>query len=142
MMIYVVMAYLVCWLPIHLLTVIGDMNPAIFNSQSVHILWLFSHWLAMSNSASSPLIYFSTNTVYRGSFVDILKRRNRTWSGSDSQSGIFELIKRRISLSVHSIPNLCVDSVRRGTEHIDINELKSRFRISQFRRQESTLAYV
>ncbi|XP_045210537.2 RYamide receptor-like [Mercenaria mercenaria] len=49
-------AYAICWLPIHAITIAGDISPQIYDSKLVHILWLFAQCLAVSNSAISPII--------------------------------------------------------------------------------------
>lgn len=57
MMVTVVVFYALCWLPIHVITLVGDHNPAIYNQQHMATLWMLFHWLAMSNSSYNPIIY-------------------------------------------------------------------------------------
>ncbi|KAL4240653.1 hypothetical protein ACF0H5_001444 [Mactra antiquata] len=48
--------YAFCWFPIHVITIIGDVKPEIYNDVTVHIAWLFAHLIAMSNSAITPIV--------------------------------------------------------------------------------------
>ncbi|KAK3588944.1 hypothetical protein CHS0354_043111 [Potamilus streckersoni] len=65
MMMAVILAYAVCWLPLHILTLVGDLNPDIFNQVYMHTIWLFSHLLAVFNSTINPLVYFWMDSTYR-----------------------------------------------------------------------------
>ena len=77
----VVLAYAVCWLPLHVLTVLGEQDESIFDSPLVHTLWLLAHWLAMSNSAVNPLVYFWMNPAYRaGARVMICRRVSKAYT--------------------------------------------------------------
>ena len=71
MLMSVVFVYAVCWLPLHVLTIIGQQDPTIFNHNAVHCVWLFSHWLAISNSGVNPVVYFWMNTSYRRGFIQL-----------------------------------------------------------------------
>ena len=95
-MICVVLAYGLCWLPIHAISVAGDINPAIFDNMSVHVLWLFFHWIAVCNSAVNPIIYFCTKTVYQSALLETL--RNQTYFDKDFE--LFTEIKSRIRTSL------------------------------------------
>lgn len=65
MMITVVIFYALCWLPLHIITLIGDHNPAIYNNKYTPILWLCFHWLSMSNSCYNPIIYLWMSPKFR-----------------------------------------------------------------------------
>ncbi|XP_021351920.1 RYamide receptor-like, partial [Mizuhopecten yessoensis] len=65
MIIVVVIAYLLSWLPLHMITIIGDLDQSIFDSQCVHMLWLTAHWLAFSNSGVNPVIFYWMNSKFR-----------------------------------------------------------------------------
>ncbi|XP_069125753.1 RYamide receptor-like [Argopecten irradians] len=73
MIIVVVIAYLLSWLPLHVITVVGDLDQSIFNSQCVHMLWLISHWLAFSNSGVNPVIYYWMNSKFRQNVLYCLR---------------------------------------------------------------------
>ncbi|XP_069125615.1 RYamide receptor-like [Argopecten irradians] len=65
MIIIVIISFLLAWLPIHVITIIGDLDKTIFNSNIVHMMWLTAHWVAFSNSGVNPLIYFWMNSKFR-----------------------------------------------------------------------------
>ncbi|GFR81282.1 cardioexcitatory receptor [Elysia marginata] len=65
MIIIVVVIYAVCFLPLHVITVVGDHNPAIYSLPHMNVVWLCAHWLAMSHSCYNPIVYFSLNTTFR-----------------------------------------------------------------------------
>ncbi|KAK3776162.1 hypothetical protein RRG08_016302 [Elysia crispata] len=65
MIIIVVVIYAVCWLPLHVITVVGDHNPDIYSLPHMNVVWLCAHWLAMSHSCYNPIVYFSLNTTFR-----------------------------------------------------------------------------
>lgn len=71
MLFIVVAVYGITWLPIHILTILGDIYPEIFNHMSVHCLWLFFHWLAFSNSGINPIIYCWINKTFRSRFYRV-----------------------------------------------------------------------
>ena len=105
-MISIVMAYAVCWLPIHILTVYGDTNPQIFDSKIVHVTWLFFHWIAMSNSAVNPTIYLSTQTIYRNALMNVLeKHRARDDEGMALFSSLRHRIRNSLSTTITLLPS-------------------------------------
>ncbi|XP_059170729.1 RYamide receptor-like [Physella acuta] len=65
MIIIVVVIYAVCWLPLHVITLVGDHNPVIYNAPYMNVVWLCAHWLAMSHSCYNPIVYFSLNATFR-----------------------------------------------------------------------------
>ncbi|XP_060076104.1 RYamide receptor-like [Ylistrum balloti] len=65
MIVIVVLSYLLLWLPFHVITIIGDLDQSIFDSNLVHIMWLIAHWLAFSNSGVNPMIVFWMNSNVR-----------------------------------------------------------------------------
>ena len=69
MLTVVVTAYSLCWLPLHVITIVGDVNPNIYDYTYVHTLWMFIHWLAISNSCTNPIIYFCMNNAFHQGFV-------------------------------------------------------------------------
>ncbi|KAK6187706.1 hypothetical protein SNE40_005670 [Patella caerulea] len=68
MIIIVVTIYAVCWLPLHVLTLIGDQNPDIFDAPYMMYVWMCAHWLAMSHSCYNPFVYFWINPNFREDF--------------------------------------------------------------------------
>ncbi|XP_033747097.1 RYamide receptor-like [Pecten maximus] len=69
MIVVVVIAYLLSWLPIHVITIVGDLDQSIFDADYVHMMWLSAHWLAFSNSGVNPVIYFWMNSKFRHNLV-------------------------------------------------------------------------
>ncbi|XP_060074875.1 RYamide receptor-like [Ylistrum balloti] len=69
MIIVVVIAYLLSWLPLHVINIIGDLDRSIFDADYVHMMWLTAHWLAFSNSGINPIIYFWMNSKFRHSLI-------------------------------------------------------------------------
>ncbi|XP_033747659.1 RYamide receptor-like [Pecten maximus] len=67
MIIVVVIAYLLAWLPLHVITIVGDLDQSIFDVNYIHMTWLTAHWLAFSNSGVNPVIYFWMNSKFRQS---------------------------------------------------------------------------
>lgn len=68
MMITVVVIYALCWLPLHSVTLAGDTNPAVWSYRHIQIVWIASHWLAMSNCCYNPFVYFWMSTNFRSAF--------------------------------------------------------------------------
>lgn len=68
MLVIVVAMFGICWLPLHLFTLILDFYPNILKTVSMETLtrlFISSHWLAMSNSFANPIIYGFTNESFR-----------------------------------------------------------------------------
>ena len=73
MLIVVALTYALCWLPLHVITIVGDVNPRIYDKEYVHVIWLFAHWLAISNCFSNPVIYFWLNSGFRQGLLRIIR---------------------------------------------------------------------
>ncbi|KAL8561787.1 hypothetical protein ACOMHN_010721 [Nucella lapillus] len=73
MIIVVVVIYAVCWLPLHVITIAGDLDPSIYDHSHMNIVWLCFHWLAMSHSCYNPFVYFGMNKRFRNSLKKVLK---------------------------------------------------------------------
>lgn len=71
MMIVVVIIYAICWLPLHVITIAGDINITFYNLPGMNIMWTASHWLAMSNCMYNPFIYCWMNAKYRNGFIKV-----------------------------------------------------------------------
>lgn len=74
MLVVVVVNYALAWLPLHVMTLVGDKNPHIYNEQYVHVLWLFAQLLAFSNAASNPVIYGWMNPKFRSGYCYVLHK--------------------------------------------------------------------
>ena len=68
MMVTVVVIYALCWLPLHSVTLAGDTNPAVWSYRHIQVVWIASHWLAMSNCCYNPFVYFWMSSNFRSAF--------------------------------------------------------------------------
>ncbi len=72
MLVTLVVVFALCWLPLHLFTLILDLAPHLLDgikTQSDERLFLgiyySCHWLAMANSFANPIIYCFLNDSFR-----------------------------------------------------------------------------
>ncbi|VDI29037.1 neuropeptide Y receptor [Mytilus galloprovincialis] len=65
MLFTLVSVYAITWLPIHIITTIADLNPTLYDHRFAHILWLFFHWLAFSNTGINPMVYCWVNKAFQ-----------------------------------------------------------------------------
>lgn len=73
MMITVVIIYALCWLPLHTITIAGDLHPTVWNFPYIQVVWIACHWLAMSNCCYNPIVYCWMNSKFRNGFKYILR---------------------------------------------------------------------
>ena len=73
MMITVVIIYGLCWLPLHTITIIGDVHRSIWNYEYIQPIWIGCHWLAMSNCCYNPMVYCWMNSRFRNGFKHVLR---------------------------------------------------------------------
>lgn len=74
MLVIVVAMFGVCWLPLHMFTLILDFYPAVMHTVDYHVLtslFICCHWLAMSNSFANPIIYGFTNESFRADLLTL-----------------------------------------------------------------------
>lgn len=106
MIIVVVVIYAVCWLPLHAITLAGDMDPEIYNQPYMNIVWLCAHWLAMSHSCYNPIVYFKMNTKFRAGFHKFFKlcnpRRRKKKNGTIFKRVTFDSELRSVHTSINS----------------------------------------
>ncbi|KAL8592269.1 hypothetical protein ACOMHN_036903 [Nucella lapillus] len=74
MMMTVVGIYTVCWLPIHIITILGDTSPEIWEIHAMRYVWNSAHWLAMSSCMYNPFIYWWMSDKFRSGYVFILHK--------------------------------------------------------------------
>ncbi|KAK3091132.1 hypothetical protein FSP39_017354 [Pinctada imbricata] len=72
MMLTVVIIYAICWLPLNMINIAGDINPKIYNITGMNYIWMSFHWLAMSNCMYNPFIYCWMNAKFRNGFRKVL----------------------------------------------------------------------
>ncbi|KAH3869386.1 hypothetical protein DPMN_032549 [Dreissena polymorpha] len=73
MLIVVVIIYAICWLPLHAITIAGDVHLTFYNLPGMNIVWTASHWLAMSNCMYNPFIYCWMNARFRNGFLKVIR---------------------------------------------------------------------
>jgi len=111
MLIVVVIIYTFCWLPLHVITIAGDINKTFYNLPGMNIVWTSSHWLAMSNSMYNPFIYCWMNAKFRNGFKNALR-----CFGVHSSSSDMELQRMNKSqIGQHSVRSTMKGFTRRHT---------------------------
>ncbi|XP_054166956.1 RYamide receptor-like [Oppia nitens] len=78
MMMLCVLSYALCWLPLNTITLIGDQMPDIWTHRYIILIWICSHWLAMSHSSYNPIIIFTMNAKFRLSLIQLFAKRRRS----------------------------------------------------------------
>lgn len=152
MLIVVAMTYALCWLPIHVITILGDIDMSIYDNQYMHVIWLFSHWLAVSNCFSNPVIYFWMNSGFRQGFLRILpssvclpKRYSRhrqsadltgfSWHRRQSADGLVNTVRLTASASRRSLNSLVFSSTNNSSKCLVYNSSRNSnrsFRLVQY----------
>ena len=70
MMLAVVVIYAICWLPLHVITLIGDAIPrVVWRVEHIQSIWVVCHWVAMSSCAYNPIVYCWMNSSFRRGFA-------------------------------------------------------------------------
>ena len=72
-MLTVVIIYALCWLPLHIVTLIGDTDNAIWHFKYIQVVWISCHWLAMSCCCYNPMVYCWMNSTFRNGFRYVLR---------------------------------------------------------------------
>uniref|UniRef100_A0A1A9VF93 G-protein coupled receptors family 1 profile domain-containing protein n=1 Tax=Glossina austeni TaxID=7395 RepID=A0A1A9VF93_GLOAU len=73
MLIIVVVAFGLCWLPLQLYNILYVTIPEINEYHFISIVWFGCDWLAMSNSCYNPFIYGIYNEKFKREFKNRLK---------------------------------------------------------------------
>ena len=60
-----VMIFFGSWLPLHIVTMVGDTDPTIYDDQNIHILWVIFHWLGLSNCGTNCIFYFLKSSTIK-----------------------------------------------------------------------------
>ena len=68
-----VIIYALCWLPLHCVTVLGDLQPTIWDFDGIQLVWIACHWLAVSSCCWNPIVYYWTNDTLRAGFTHTLR---------------------------------------------------------------------
>ncbi|KAH3869932.1 prolactin-releasing peptide receptor-like [Dreissena polymorpha] len=113
MLVIVVAMFGLCWLPLHVFTLIYDFVPVELSYNTLTAIFIGCHWLAMSNSFANPIIYGFTNESFRADLVTLFymwfpccvcltKMMPRYSSGSTNESVVFRrqsLYKKGININ-------------------------------------------
>ena len=73
MLVMTVINYFLSWLPYHVISIVGDVNPSVYDSKDVHALWIMAHLLSFSNSGTNAIIYYWRNNNFRIAFRNLRK---------------------------------------------------------------------
>lgn len=67
MLIVLVCVFTLCWLPLHMFTILADFTDLFthFNVSTISFWYYISHWLAMANCTMNPIIYGYSNKAFR-----------------------------------------------------------------------------
>lgn len=74
MMLTVVSAFTLSWLPLNTLIVVGDEYDAVWQFEHILYVWFTCHWLAMSSACYNPIIYCWMNSKFREGFHYVFRR--------------------------------------------------------------------
>jgi len=77
MLLIVVTLFTLSWLPYQTYFMAALMTPSINQFKYINLLFLLSHWLAMSNSCVNPFIYSIYSSKFRTEFKQRLSLRRR-----------------------------------------------------------------
>lgn len=110
MMIIVVLVYGMCWLPIHIVTLVGDYDPRLYEQEYTKLIWNTSFWLAMSHACYNPFVYVWMNKTFRRGFYKIFatcccKKARRTNSLQEEHTMTMTLSTRNGHSGSHSGSN-------------------------------------
>ena len=65
MLLLVVIIFSLCWFPYQVYFILNIVWPRINNFKYINLIFLISHWLAMSNSCCNPFIYCLCSPQFR-----------------------------------------------------------------------------
>ena len=65
MLVTVVIIFSLCWLPYHVYFLASMSQPSVNQFKYINLIFLISHWLAMSNSCCNPFIYCICSPTFR-----------------------------------------------------------------------------
>ncbi|KAG8141362.1 hypothetical protein E2320_006989 [Naja naja] len=77
LLVLVVAAFAVCWLPIHVFNIIRDININLINKEYFLLLQLLCHWFAMSSSCYNPFLYAWLHDRFRSELKEMFTFKKR-----------------------------------------------------------------
>ncbi|XP_041364358.1 neuropeptide Y receptor type 2-like [Gigantopelta aegis] len=75
MLISVVTLFVICWLPLHVLKIVIDLDPRVLDSlddYTLDYLFFMCHWIGVSHAFVNPIIYVITDSEFRTKLWDVL----------------------------------------------------------------------
>ncbi|XP_027522922.1 prolactin-releasing peptide receptor-like [Corapipo altera] len=90
LIVLVVLAFGVCWLPIHVFNVLRDIDIHLIDKRHFLLIQLLCHWCAMSSSCCNPFLYAWLHHRFRTELRRIFscKRRIRPAKGCGAAGGV------------------------------------------------------
>lgn len=78
LIVLVVAAFGVCWLPIHVFNIIRDIDINLINKHYFLLIQLLCHWFAMSSSCCNPFLYAWLHDRFRGELRKMFTCKRKT----------------------------------------------------------------
>ncbi|VVC34878.1 Zinc finger C2H2-type,Neuropeptide Y receptor family,G protein-coupled receptor, rhodopsin-like,GPCR [Cinara cedri] len=124
MMVTVVIAFTVCWLPYNILLMMLDREPSLSTWKHLPYMWFVFHWLAMSHTCYNPVIYCWMNTRYRTGFAAVLRNVPGCGRCMDGYLRAQQLQFHRYS---HNDPSQAegLHRINTTTSYVSVRQLKS-----------------
>ena len=107
MMITVVVFYALCWLPTHVITILGDHDYLIYDHPYMPIIWLLCQWLALSNSCYNPVIYIWMSSKFRNGLLMAFNRCSRRRPSSSESDEFIDRKERIVKVKEPEADNMC-----------------------------------
>lgn len=98
MMVTVVVMFAICWLPYQAYNFFQIHFPGINDFYYINIIWLWIHWLAMSNSCVNPFIYAILNEKFQDEFKRRWRYRRRNDSEEPANNQNFAMVVQNIQI--------------------------------------------
>nr|XP_006000357.1 PREDICTED: prolactin-releasing peptide receptor-like [Latimeria chalumnae] len=77
LIVLVVAAFGICWLPIHVFNIIRDIDINLINKHYFLLIQLLCHWFAMSSSCCNPFLYAWLHDRFRGELKKMFTFKQR-----------------------------------------------------------------
>ncbi|KAF0295573.1 RYamide receptor [Amphibalanus amphitrite] len=74
MMVIVVAAFTICWLPNHVLQIVYDIHRWVGEWPGIGYLYTATYWLSMASCVCNPIIYCGMNAQFRAAFSAVASR--------------------------------------------------------------------
>lgn len=71
LLVLVVAAFAICWLPIHVFNIIRDIDINLINKDYFLLIQLLCHWFAMSSSCCNPFLYAWLHDRFRSELKEM-----------------------------------------------------------------------